>query len=133
MQEILWNIMNARNNMDLEWQISLFEFIMLWFWYAEKFYVLELGGRCETHHHCITTTLRDSNSTWKSKVDCIDGTEPFVKYMVMVYYYERIQFKMLFYLFAGFCTCTEGYTLMKELQDCVQFSDNGKNIYNNIY
>ncbi|XP_018392720.1 PREDICTED: tenascin-like [Cyphomyrmex costatus] len=58
---------------------------------------VELGGRCETHHHCITTTLKDSNSTWKSKVDCING----------------------------FCICTEGYTLMEELQDCVQFSDNG--------
>ncbi|XP_012533583.1 prion-like-(Q/N-rich) domain-bearing protein 25 isoform X2 [Monomorium pharaonis] len=58
---------------------------------------VELGGRCETHHHCITTTLRDSNSTWKSKVDCVDG----------------------------FCTCNEDYTLMEELQDCVQFSDNG--------
>ncbi|KAM0730640.1 hypothetical protein ACS0PU_002969 [Formica fusca] len=66
---------------------------------------VELGGRCETHHHCITGSLRDSNSTWKSKVDCVDGTR--------------------FYPFAGFCTCTDGYTLMEELQDCVQFSDNG--------
>ncbi len=39
-----------------------------------KFCVSELGGRCETHHHCITTTLKDSNSTSKSKVDCINGT-----------------------------------------------------------
>ncbi|KAH0956213.1 hypothetical protein HN011_003427 [Eciton burchellii] len=57
---------------------------------------VELGGRCETHHHCITVSYKDSNTNWKSKVDCVDG----------------------------FCTCTEGYTLMEELQDCVQFSDN---------
>lgn len=38
------------------------------------FAILELGGRCETHHHCITGSLRDSNSTWKSKVDCVNGT-----------------------------------------------------------
>lgn len=38
----------------------------------------------------------------------------------------------ILYLSTGFCTCTEGYTLMEGLQDCIQFSDNGKNIYNNV-
>ncbi|XP_012223138.1 prion-like-(Q/N-rich) domain-bearing protein 25 isoform X2 [Linepithema humile] len=61
---------------------------------------VELGGRCEIHHHCITGTFKDSNLTWKSKVDCVEG----------------------------FCACTEGYTLMDELQDCIQFSDNGATI-----
>ncbi|XP_011142155.1 prion-like-(Q/N-rich) domain-bearing protein 25 [Harpegnathos saltator] len=58
---------------------------------------VELGGYCETHHHCITGSYRNSNSTGKSKVDCVNG----------------------------FCACSEGYTLMEELHDCVQFSDNG--------
>ncbi|XP_032675290.1 prion-like-(Q/N-rich) domain-bearing protein 25 [Odontomachus brunneus] len=58
---------------------------------------VELGGHCETHHHCITGSYKDSNSSGKSKVDCVNG----------------------------FCACSEGYTLTEELQDCVQFSDNG--------
>jgi len=57
-------------NIDPVYQI-LFE---LMYGNVGKFRVSELGGRCETHHHCITTTLKDSNSTWKSKVDCVDGT-----------------------------------------------------------
>lgn len=58
---------------------------------------VEIDGRCETHHHCITRSFKDSDTFWKSKVDCVNG----------------------------FCTCSEGYMLMKELGDCVQFSDNG--------
>ncbi|XP_020281971.1 prion-like-(Q/N-rich) domain-bearing protein 25 isoform X2 [Pseudomyrmex gracilis] len=58
---------------------------------------VELGGLCDTHHHCVTRSFRDFNLTLKSKVDCVNG----------------------------FCTCTEGYTLTEELQDCIQFSDNG--------
>lgn len=42
---------------------------------SEKFYILELNGRCETHHHCITGTFKDSNLTGKSKVDCVDGKQ----------------------------------------------------------
>lgn len=29
-------------------------------------------------------------------------------------------------IITGFCTCSEGYTLIEELQDCIQFNDNGK-------
>jgi len=36
------------------------------------------------------------------------------------------------FISVGFCSCTEGYTLMEELQDCVQFSDNGKKLFTSI-
>ncbi|KYN05265.1 hypothetical protein ALC62_03788 [Cyphomyrmex costatus] len=55
-------------------------------------YILQLGGRCETHHHCITTTLKDSNSTWKSKVDCING--PIVLFDIYTIKYKNPAIKL---------------------------------------
>lgn len=60
-------------------------------------------------------------------MDCVDGTEPLLKYLTHILLCLVI-LKAIF--FSGFCACTEGYTLMDELQDCIQFSDNGKNISN---